>query len=327
MGGYKEYDGELANLPPEAYGNVFDVDGPFDPDDFWLESANREDQITAVSAWFLARYCDPAMETPYNGREGGYLFVNGGPYNPADVIPDRFAGIVGDDVMQTVIDELHSEMGDAWAPVNYYPDPDDYDERFDFDLESGEPLRRLNDRLREFQTVLTLQGDQTASVVVEKMVFSSGIGALEAFLWETAHYWIENDDQALRDIVTMLPAFQQQSIKLSSIFEEFEGLRNRVKGHLQNMVWHRFDQVAIVFGHGLGVSLPSLKIFEQPLLKRHDIVHRSGLNKDGSAISISQTEINELFVAIASFAAQIDASLSGRVATKLVVTKPGNRPF
>ncbi len=326
MGGYREYGGELANLPPEAFPAESSGE-PFDPENQWLRTADPEEQHTAIREWFCARYCNPAEETPYNGREGGYLFIHGGPYDPADEIQDRFAGVVDDAVMQTVIDELHSEVGDEWAPINYYPDPDDYDERFDFDLESGEPLRRLTDRLREFQTVLTLQGDQTASAVVEKMVFSSGIGALEAFLWETAYYWIENDNQALRDIVTMLPAFQQQSIKLSSIFEEFDGLRNRVKGHLQNMVWHRFDQVAMVFGHGLGVKLPSLKVFEQPLLKRHDIVHRSGFNKDGSAITVSKSEINELFAAITSFAVQVDASLSGRVATRLVETKAGDRLF
>lgn len=77
-------DSELANLPPEAYENIFDTDGPFDPNNHWLETADEDDQKTAMREWFLARYCDPAQETPYNGREGGYLFVNGGPYNPAD---------------------------------------------------------------------------------------------------------------------------------------------------------------------------------------------------------------------------------------------------
>lgn len=31
-------DDDVSNLPPEARGNAFDTDGPFDPDDRWLRS-------------------------------------------------------------------------------------------------------------------------------------------------------------------------------------------------------------------------------------------------------------------------------------------------
>lgn len=54
-------------LPPEAHGNVSDVNGPFDPDNSWLERADRDDQLTAMREWFLARFCDPVHNTPYNG--------------------------------------------------------------------------------------------------------------------------------------------------------------------------------------------------------------------------------------------------------------------
>lgn len=66
-------DDDVSDLPPEARGNVFDADWPFDPDDRWLVQAEPEQQRVAMRAWFLARFCDPAHGTPYNGREGGYL--------------------------------------------------------------------------------------------------------------------------------------------------------------------------------------------------------------------------------------------------------------
>lgn len=77
-------ENELANLPSEAF---LSFSGPVDFDDAWLRHADRDDQLIAIKEWFLARYCDPACETPYNGREGGFLFINGGPYDPADVLP------------------------------------------------------------------------------------------------------------------------------------------------------------------------------------------------------------------------------------------------
>lgn len=115
-------DGELSNLPPEAF-SPFDPDGddPFDLQDRWLSTAAKDDQLTAMREWFLARYCDPAHETSYNGSEGGYQFIHGGPYDPADILPRRFSRIVDDNIIQEVIDELHSEVGDKWAPVHHVP--------------------------------------------------------------------------------------------------------------------------------------------------------------------------------------------------------------
>lgn len=308
-------DSELSNLPPEAYGNIFDTDGPFDPDNHWLSSAEREDQLIAVREWFLARYCDPGHGTPYNGREGGYLFIHGGPYDPADELPERFSGIVDDDIIQEVIDEMHGDIGDQWAPIQYGP-PDDYDDRYDLSLVArSEPLRKLRERLQQFQQLLALQHDQHALSLAEKLVFSAAIGALEGFLWETAHYWVENDDQALRNFVTKLPVFRDEQIKLGDIFERHEGIKQHVKGYLQNMVWHRWDKVAPLFRDGLGVKLPSMKSFDAALIKRHDIVHRSGDDKQGRPIEVTKDEINDLCSKIEAFAVLVDEALAARVNT------------
>ena len=70
-----------------------------------------------MRAWFHARYCDPAEETPYNGREGGYQYIYGGPFDPADILPERFSHIVDEKVIKDVIDEMNQEVGDQWAPM------------------------------------------------------------------------------------------------------------------------------------------------------------------------------------------------------------------
>lgn len=305
-------DNELSNLPGEAFVNGFDFDGPFDPNNNWLGGAKKEDQLIAVREWFLSRYCDPAKETPYSGREGGYMFVNGGPFDPAEEIPKRFAGFVGDNIIKEIVDELHAELGDEWAPIDYGPPPD-YDDRFDFAvMVSSEPLRNLRDRLQQSQQVLSLQGDEGAKALACKLVFSAAIGALETYLWETVQYWIDHDDKALRDFITKIPVFRDQMIKLGDIFEKQQGLKNLVKGHLQNLVWHRWDKVVPLFREGLGVQLPSMKRFDAALLKRHDIVHRSGHSADGVPTEMTVDEARELCATIEVFAQEVDGLLANR---------------
>lgn len=305
-------DSELANLPPEAYGNIFDTDGPFDPNDHWLETADEDDQKTAMREWFLARYCDPAQETPYNGREGGYLFVNGGPYDPADELPERFSGIVDDELINEVVEDLHGEAGgDEWAPIrNEYSDEEDW---LQLEIDSRDaPLLRLKTRTEEARQVLTLTGSPQARELAKLLVFSNGVGALEAFLWETADFWFKNDDTALHDIITNLSKFKDEKIKLGDIFKKQARLREDVLRYLQSIVWHRWREVKLVFKAGLHISLPNFDIFKDALVKRNDIVHRCGHTKDGAIVSLSDAEINDLLCEVEKFCSEVNTLLSSR---------------
>ena len=306
-------DDEASNLPPEAFERAY-AGQPLDIDDGWLRLADDDDKLTAMRVWFLARYCDPAEETPYNGREGGYLFVHGGPYDPSEEIPDRFGGIVGDDLIEVVVDEMLDKHGDQWAPIDYgVPDDYEFDERFELSLISrDEPLRRLRERLLQIQMILTLQGNGTARTLAEKLVFGAVIGALEAFLWETVSYWVENDEETLRDMVTKLPKFRDEPMKLGEMFDRQTSLKSHVQGYLQNVVWHRWDQVAPLFKIGLGIELDSTKVFQDALVKRHDIVHRSGHDKSGAPVLVTVKEIQDLCAAVDIFCANIESRLSNR---------------
>jgi hypothetical protein len=225
-------DSELCNLPSEAWGHTFDVDGPFDPDDVWLRCATKDDQQIAMREWFTARYCDPALETPYIGREGGYLFVNGGPNSPDHELQTRFGRIVDGDVIQEVVSDLVLEVGDQWAPIRE-SFPDGYDERFDLEVVApDEPLRRMEARIHELKNTLSLQSDAMAKALVTRLVFSALISVLESFLWETAQHWIEQRGDVLRRCIEKLPAFRDRPITLGDVFNQHEKIKETVKGYL-----------------------------------------------------------------------------------------------
>lgn len=302
-------DNELGNLPPEAF-STWNVDGPFEPQNHWLETARRDDQIIAVREWFLARYCDPVHDTPYNGQEGGFQFIDGGPYDPADLLPNRFASVVEDDVIQEVVAELHRRVGDEWAPVQFTA-PREYDEDYGVIVwERSQPLLRLRDRLAQSKQVLTLQGAPSAQLLARNLAFSSVITSLESFLWETVVYWVDHDNSTIANIVKNIPVFRDQPLKLGQIFEKSETLKDDVKAYLQNLVWHQWNKVAPLFTVGLGLETPGFGQFEDALKKRHDIVHRSGISKTGVPVSVDDREIEALCEQIIRFATEIDEKLA-----------------
>jgi hypothetical protein len=189
----------------------------------------------------------------------------------------------------------------------------DYDERFDLQLHArNEPLDKLKERLEHAQLVLTLQGDENARRLAINLVFGAAIAAFEAFLWETVDYSVENDDDTVRNIVTNIPALKDQPMKLGEIFEKHKNLKEQVKGYLQNLIWHKWDKVVPLLKFGLCIEPPSFKPFDEPILKRHDIVHRSGHDKSGKPISVTTSEITELCQKIEQFAIDINSRLAER---------------
>ena len=302
-------DSELSNLPQEAWGNVADVDGPFDPDDRWLRRAHKDDQLIALKEWFQARFWDPANATPYNSAEGGYMYFDGGPYHPGDELQTRFGGVVESKVIEKAAHELRMMVGDDWARIRSEPD-DYFDERFTLEVpDLSAPYQQLQGRLSGCLSVLQLSGNASAELLARHMVFSAVIGVLESFLWETVQFWVGTRRDVLQAVVTNVPALAEQQLPLGSIFERHDAIEKEVNGYLQNLVWHRWDKVAVLFKLAMGVSPPTFKPFTAAVEKRHDIVHRSGHDKNGKPISVSDAEIVDLSLKVDAFAKELSDRL------------------
>ena len=99
---------------------------PDDPDSYVtparLKRLGRKKQCAYMVQWFHGMFEDPANETPYNGREGGYQYIGGGPYEAADELGAEFGGIVSEEALEAAIAEVESDGIVEWAPGPGHPD-------------------------------------------------------------------------------------------------------------------------------------------------------------------------------------------------------------
>jgi hypothetical protein len=285
---------------------------PYEPDDAAMIAARDEKMIVdGMRHWFLSHYCDPAVETPFTSEGGGYIWIYGGPYDPGEELRARFGDFVDDEAIDKLANELRLEGGLEWAKIRF---PDAFDQRFDIEVESSEtPLAKLKERLAKSEKILDLKGDEEAMELAPSLAFGSAISALEAHLFETVVYWVENDERVLRGLVAKLPDLKDQPMKLGDIFQKYEGLQQQVKGYLQHLVWHRWDKVAQLFIYGFDFRPPSFAPFEDALVKRHDIVHRSGHDKDSNPVSVTADDARELAEAIRDFCAELYGKIMDRL--------------
>lgn len=303
--------GDVSNLPEEAHA---ETDGEaFEPDPEWLKRAASDDQETAVYAWWYSRYCDPANDTPYNGREGGYLFIHGGPFDPADVLWNEFGGIVRDEVVERVVDQLHTELGDAWAPLRW-SNPYEYDEDYDVIVSSDKagPRGRLTAALLQGQKLQSLTGDAPTKALLNRLAFAYLFSAFETYLWETMVYWLEDDGDAAVRILDRLPEFANKELKGKDARAFVEGAKENIKGYMQRIPWHRWADVRPLMQIGLDVKVPEFSPFKEDLRIRHDIVHRNGTTKDGQPVLISEQALFDFGARINAYAEELEATLSSK---------------
>lgn len=306
--GFNDHLGDGLDLPREAGDPESHL---FDPNDDWLKSAPEEEQIEAMRRWFYARYEDPANGMPYCSQEGGFQFIWGGPYDPNDVIQERFDDVVTFDVMEKLIHELWREAGDKWAPVE--PEGLDYDnELSSLVLHRTDPIHFLNARLDQVDEVLDLNMDQTISELVIQMAHSSIIAALEAFLAETTTYWIVQDRNVLQQFISSNKDFKQRTLTLDQLFARLADVEEEVKLYLQELVWHRLDKIKPMMRAGLGIDIPDIADLMKEVVVRHDIVHRAGRTKDGALITVSSAQVLLLRDNVRRFAEAIVAELKKR---------------
>lgn len=300
--------GDSSNFPPEAFNMTFNLDGPVEFHDSWLESASEEDQATAMREWFTDRYCDPVHDTPYNGREGGYLYIHGGPYNPSEELNERFSGYIPQEIIDEVSAELENEVGDEWAPIRYQRDHD-YDDYFDIQIDARtEPKNNLVSRISSLHETLIGINDQS-NLIVLHMSYGMLISYFEAYLSETVIFWAKEDEKVLFRLATK--EFENKKYSLSDIFDDLEKFKETILNHLvSNVVWHRLDKLKSTIEYGLKISLPDISSIMTALKNRHDIAHRGGFSKDGEMLQLNMGDIQSLKSSILTFVEELETALS-----------------
>lgn len=108
---------------------VEDIEVELRSNDLWEPDAQtkqpseeRQQRIDDMVAWFALRFEDPAVRTPYESREGGYLYIHGGPYDASEVLAEAFPH-EDQDLVDAAVDEIQADGIFDWVPT----DDDEFD--------------------------------------------------------------------------------------------------------------------------------------------------------------------------------------------------------
>ena len=117
------------------------------------DNISLDDAVQKIREWFLENFEDPVHSSPYDGREGGYQYIYGGPYDAREIIEIVFTGVVSEDAIQAAIDEVEGEATDWTSNSNRHLPPEE--DEPELELTASDAHDAMLQDIKELEAYLT----------------------------------------------------------------------------------------------------------------------------------------------------------------------------
>jgi predicted RNA-binding Zn-ribbon protein involved in translation (DUF1610 family) len=145
-----------------------------------------------------------------------------------------------------------------------------------------------------------------------KMAFSQTIGVMEAYLSDTLITSVLQSQNALQRLVTTDRDLLDKKLHLSEVLADPNVVRNTVRKHLREIVYHKLDRVSPLY-RSLEVQILQHRDRAARIMKavaiRHDIVHRNGKNHEGDFVLLKPKDLEDLMADVVSLVGDIEVQL------------------
>lgn len=131
---------------------------------------------------------------------------------------------------------------------------------------------------------------------LNRLAFSGVITSLETYLNEVFLSVVFEDEYTLEKFVKEYEPYKKEQVSFSEIFSKFRKLENRVREDLNYFIYHnvgKLIKIFSIFNFELD-KFPEFGVIAAAIQKRHDFVHRSGLDKHNNFQEVSKREVLDL---------------------------------
>jgi len=269
-----------------------------------IKDFDQESQKRIMRSWFFENYENPAEHTPFESKEGGYIYIWGGPYDAREELEDVFLGHVSEEAIDELVTELESECYE-WSGKISSEGYDDYFYSVIYD--NYEFTETLKNNLNIIKGLLRIDFPHDLEQHMYNMLFVNVITILETFLSDAFIGTVLKDKQLLRDFVRLNPDFSERKFTLNEIFDRFDNIEKEVKSYLLELIWHNLAKVQKMYSSVLHIDFPKdMNLIYKAIAIRHDIVHRNGKTKSGKPVTISHDDLLNIMDEVNAFAETID---------------------
>lgn len=197
-----------------------------------------------------------------------------------------------------------SPPDEDWADIPSSP----YDHFLDAHYHLAHLLAQVNDQGGEIHIPVATQA------ILNRMVFTQQIGALEAFLGDTMKNGVLGSSDSTQKLLEGDLDLKKTAIPLAAIAKNPMIVRDSVAKHLSGLIYHNLAKVEKLYQLAFGISIwPNDDVKTKMFLavkERHDCVHRNGKDKDGNSLTqITREYVTDIQASALAMAIHIEGGL------------------
>ncbi|XSC42775.1 hypothetical protein ACF1BQ_031665 [Bradyrhizobium sp. RDT10] len=167
--------------------------------------------------------------------------------------------------------------------------------------------------------LLADHGSDSGGHLVNRMIFSHQITAMEAFLADKLKNEIEADAAAFQRLIDQDDDLAKEKFTLAEIAKDPALVERKVREHLRSIQYHNLARVDVLYNIALGIRILSLANDKQSLFKavmlRHNCVHRNGFDKNGNELKVfTKAFVQDTADLVKSFVENIENAVRARPA-------------
>jgi hypothetical protein len=193
------------------------------------------------------------------------------------------------------------------------PEPDDW---LNYEVPEN-PHSIFMNSYRHTRDLLANHGSAYGDFLLNRMVFSHQVTALEAYLGDTLINEVMGDADALQRLIVEANELKDAKFTLAQIASSPDLVQSTVRAYLRNILYHNLDKVDTLYDIALEFRILKLVKNKPSLFKavglRHDCVHRNGFDKDGKELKVfTKAFVQSVADQIRDFVDGIEQAVRGR---------------
>lgn len=165
--------------------------------------------------------------------------------------------------------------------------------------------------------LLADHGSACGDFLLNRMIFSHQVTALEAYLGDTLINEVMSDADALRRLIVKADELSDAKFTLAEIASSPDLVQSNVRAYLRGIVYHNLAKVDALYNIAFEFRILTLINDKSSLFKavslRHDCVHRNGFDKDGKELEVFTKDfVQTVADQIRGFVGSIEKAVRGR---------------
>lgn len=167
-------------------------------------------------------------------------------------------------------------------------------------------------QIETLEKIIKLKSDEPiVDQALYRLVYGGVITSLETYLSEIFTQIVFRSEYNLEIFVSEYEPYKKEKISLHEIFRKHNGLEMRVRDDLSNFIYHNISKLINVFNI-FNFELDKFKkirAIATHIQKRHNLVHKSGMDKNDNLQEVLEKDIILMIEDINSFVEYIDIKI------------------